>query len=137
RHLEAPHGGAPQQAVREDDRRTIAAAVLDVQLGAADLHEGAPRRRYRWIFPVAVFGSSGTKWICLGTMNPAQRERTCCRSSSASSGVPCVPSVSTTCACGRSNPASSRGVTASSSTAACETSAASTSVGEIHSPPAL
>ena len=30
--------------------------------------QGPSRNRYRWIFPVAVFGSSRTKWICFGTM---------------------------------------------------------------------
>jgi hypothetical protein len=50
------------------DRRSRPAHVLDVQLDVADLHEVSPRSRYRWILPVAVLGSSFTKWICLGTM---------------------------------------------------------------------
>src|SRR5512133_702836 len=82
----------------------------------------------RWIFPVAVLGSSGTNWIQRGYLYGASRLLTCICSSSA---VTDCPDLSTTNALGlTSSSVSAIPITAASSTDACVMRQASTSKGE-------
>jgi hypothetical protein len=144
--------------VQEDDERTIAAVaseprVLDADFATVesdvceaglagggrrtkdDRPASRSRRRKRWIFPVAVFGSSAMNSTARGYLCGASRDLTNACSSPASpsdSGSPCF---STTNALVRVSPFSSgTPMTAASSTDACCMSVASTSNGETYWP---
>src|SRR5438552_1064070 len=92
----------------------------------------------RWIFPVAVFGSSATNSIHRGYLYGAILSFTKLFSSASSADEPDCPSLSTTKALGfTSLSVSSHPTTAASSTAGCPTRVFSTSTGDTQMPPTL
>src|SRR5262245_15997604 len=88
-------------------------------LGATYPAASRCRSLYRWIFPVAVLGSSGTNSTQRGYLYGASRSLTCCLRASASAGVPWTPGFVTPKALGLISCASSgMPTTAASSTSA-------------------
>src|SRR5207253_1068205 len=91
------------------------------------------RSRKRWIFPVAVFGSSFTNTIQRGYLYAASRCFTKACNSSSNAGDATWPAASTTNASGlTSSSASAAPTTPASTTAGCSARALSTSAGLVH-----
>ena len=74
RSVDLPHPDGPRRAgqahVLQGDHGVAAAVGVGLRhVLEDDAHGQAPARsRKRWIFPVAVFGSSGTKATTRGTL---------------------------------------------------------------------
>src|SRR4051812_19695529 len=136
----AAQGCAQRRApVRKRPRATSASAIRG---GMAANHPlevvaSAPeRRRYRWIFPVAVFGRSEVKWTRRGNLYGARWLLQCAINSAASPSDGATPSRRTTQASGLTRPlASGMPATAASTTNGWATSWDSISIGEHHIPP--
>src|SRR2546423_7659664 len=118
--------------------RCVHELVLERRAARVDGQDHHARSLKRWIFPVAVLGSSVTKSIQRGYLYGAILSFTKPFISSASAGDAAAGSFSTTNACGLTRRSlSSRPTTAASRTAACLISVPSTSIGETQMPPTL
>src|SRR5207247_10806555 len=121
--------GQPLRGNGHIDRRAVQREADPVTAHA----DAASRSRKRWIFPVAVFGSSPTGSIQRGRLCRASRPAQ--RSSSSAGGV--TPRSTTYAHTLRRPSASARPTTAHSATAGCDRRTDSTSSGENHFAPTL
>src|SRR6185369_14682253 len=127
------HARRPRIRIRGDLRRVHPATGPSEgeRPSVGTIPAARSRSRNRWIFPVAVFGSSSRKWMSRGYLYGANSPLTSALRASASASSPVRPVFSTTYASVLVRPsASALPTTAASSTASCRISAASTSNGD-------